>query len=97
MGACWGSVGVAPRVLRIGSGRGWVVGFTPLTFYARERSTNTRWMGGWVGHRDWTLWRGGEPLFPQGVEPRTSNPWPSWMAGDRPTTVAGNSSLLQRV
>jgi hypothetical protein len=47
----WGSGGIAPRMLDLGTRRRWVVSFTPRPLYPRERAPRTHWIGGWVGPR----------------------------------------------
>lgn len=38
----------AAHILKFGSGWRWVVGLKPCLLYFRERTTSTRWIGGWV-------------------------------------------------
>jgi len=47
----WGSEGIAPVSLYLGTGRGWMVGFTPLLLYPWERAGSTHWTGGWLDPR----------------------------------------------
>jgi hypothetical protein len=47
----WGSGGIAPRILNLGTRWRWVVSFTPRPLYPRERAPGTDWIGGWVGPR----------------------------------------------
>jgi hypothetical protein len=45
----WGSGGIAPRILDLGTKRRWVVSFTPRLLYPRERTSRSHCRGGWVG------------------------------------------------
>jgi hypothetical protein len=49
--AYWGSGGIDPRILDLGTRRGWVVNFTPLPLYPEERAPDTHSIGDWVGSR----------------------------------------------
>jgi hypothetical protein len=51
MKAYWGSGGIAPRILDLGTRWRRVVRFTPLPLYPRGRAPGTHWIGGWVGPR----------------------------------------------
>jgi hypothetical protein len=51
MKAYWGSGGVAPRILDLGTRWRWVVSFTPQPLYPQGKSPGTHWIGGWVGPR----------------------------------------------
>jgi hypothetical protein len=76
MKAYWGSGGVAPRILGIGTRWRWVVSCTPRPLYPRERAPGTRWIGGWVGLRAGVEYGGGEKnsqLLP-GLEPPIIQP-----------------------
>jgi hypothetical protein len=48
----WGSGGIAPRILDLGTRWRWVVNFTPRSLYPRERIPANHWIGVWVGPRD---------------------------------------------
>jgi len=45
----WGSGGIAPCVLDLGTRWRWVVSFTPRPLYPKGRNPDTHWTGGWVG------------------------------------------------
>jgi len=45
------SGGIAPRILKLGTRRRRVVGFTSRLLYKGEGTTDTHWIGGWVGAR----------------------------------------------
>jgi len=45
----WGSGGITPRILDLGTRWRWVVSFTPQPPYSREREPGTHWIRGWVG------------------------------------------------
>jgi hypothetical protein len=45
----WGSEGIAPRILNLGTRRRWVVRFTPRPLYPRRKNPGAHWIGGWVG------------------------------------------------
>jgi hypothetical protein len=47
----WGSGGIVPRLLDLGTGWKWVVSFTPRPLYPQGKSPGTHWIGGWVGPR----------------------------------------------
>jgi hypothetical protein len=51
MKAYWGSRGIAPRILDLGTRWRWVVSFTPLPLYPKERTPGNHWIGVWVGPR----------------------------------------------
>jgi hypothetical protein len=48
----WGSGGIAPRILGLGTRWRWVVSFNPRPLYPRERASGTYWIGGWLELRD---------------------------------------------
>jgi hypothetical protein len=45
----WGSGGIAPRILDLGTKWGEWSASRPGCFTPRERSSGTHWIGGWVG------------------------------------------------
>jgi hypothetical protein len=47
----WGSGCIYPHFLYLGTSWRWVVTFTPLSLYSRERATGTHFIGGWVDPR----------------------------------------------
>jgi hypothetical protein len=49
MKAYWGSVGIAPRILDLGTR--WRSASRPGRFTPKERTPGTHWIGGWVGPR----------------------------------------------
>jgi len=71
-----GSGGIAPRILDLGTRWRWVVGFTHLPPYSRERAPGTHWIGGSRGTQSRSGRRGEEknsqPLL--GLEPPIIQP-----------------------
>jgi hypothetical protein len=67
--AYWGSGGIPPRILDLGTRYSWVVGFTP-----RGRAPGTHWIGGWVCPR-----AGMDAVMKREIPTpyRDSNPWSS--------------------
>jgi hypothetical protein len=51
MKAYWGSGGIVPRILDLGSRWRWVISFTPRPLYPQGKSPGTHWIGGWVAPR----------------------------------------------
>jgi hypothetical protein len=47
----WGSGCIDPHFLDLGTSLRWVVSFTPLPLYPRERAPGTHFKGGWVDPR----------------------------------------------
>jgi hypothetical protein len=47
----WGSGGIAPRILDVGTRWRCVVSFTPRPLYPMERALGAHWIGGWVDPR----------------------------------------------
>jgi hypothetical protein len=82
----WRSVGIAPRILDLGTRWRWVVSFTP-----RERAPGIHWLGGWVGSRavldavvKWKFsspHRESNPRTPivQPIARRCKNNWERWI------------------
>jgi hypothetical protein len=69
--AYWGSGGVPPRILHLGTRWRCVVSFTARPLYPQERTPGTHWIGGWVGPRVDLDTGGGEKNSqpPPGLEP----------------------------
>jgi hypothetical protein len=51
MKAYWGSGGIAPCILYLGTRWTWVVSFTSRPLYPRGGAPGTHWIGSWVGLR----------------------------------------------
>jgi hypothetical protein len=47
----WGSGGIDPHFLDLGTSWRWVVSFTPLPHYSQGTASSTHWVGGWLGPR----------------------------------------------
>jgi hypothetical protein len=67
----WGSGGIDPRFLDLGTSWRWVVSFTPRPLYPGQSAPGTNWIGGWENPRTgldimekWTF------LPPPGLEPQ---------------------------
>jgi hypothetical protein len=59
----WGSGGIAPRILDLGTRWRSVISFTPRPLYPQEKSLWNLWIGGWVA-----------PAGNRTLEPRSSSP-----------------------
>jgi len=73
----WGSGGLSPLVLSLGTGWRWVVSFTLRSLYARSKSPrDCIW---WAPESVWTQWRWQKipSLSLPRIEPRSSSTWPS--------------------
>jgi hypothetical protein len=51
MKAYWGSGGIAPRILDLGTRWSCVVRFTLGRFTHKEKTPGSHWIGGWLGPR----------------------------------------------
>jgi hypothetical protein len=70
-----GSRGIAPLILNLGTRWRWVVCFTPLPLYPRQRSlVPIKQKAGWALEPVWTFWWREKSLFPTAI--RTPN-WPA--------------------
>jgi hypothetical protein len=49
MKAYWGSGGITPRILNLGTNADEWSASPPGSFTTRERASGTHWIGGWVG------------------------------------------------
>jgi hypothetical protein len=47
----WGSGGIDPHFLDLGTSWRLVVSFTPRPLYPGERASGTHWIGGWVDRK----------------------------------------------
>jgi hypothetical protein len=54
----WGSGGIAPRILNLGTRRRWAISFMPKALTPRERAlVPVVWEAEWVPEPVWTWWR----------------------------------------
>jgi hypothetical protein len=55
MKACWGSGGIAPRIIDLGTRWGWVVSFAPQPLYppGKEPLVPVGYEAGWVPESVW--------------------------------------------
>jgi hypothetical protein len=91
MKAYWGSGGIAPCILDLGTRWRWVISFTFGPLYPRERYPCTHWIGDWVGPRaglDEVMKRT-IPSPCRDSYPRSSSPQPRAI----PLSCLGSSSL----
>jgi hypothetical protein len=49
MKAHWGSGGIVPRILDLGTRWRWVISFTSRSLYPQGKTPGTHWIGSWVG------------------------------------------------